>query len=139
MSGRADFYVLPAGEDRIHFACRLVEKAYKMGNSVWLRVDEQAIAAVDESLWTFKPESFVPHAAYNQHAQLADCPVWLMTELPDGQCDLLVNLASQPLEPPTNAGRVAELVNQQADVLQLTRHQYARYKALEWTINTHKL
>ncbi|HEY6530188.1 MAG TPA: DNA polymerase III subunit chi [Cellvibrionaceae bacterium] len=140
MLGRADFYVLPASEDRIHFACRLVEKAYKMGNSVWLRVDEQAIAAIDESLWTFKPESFVPHAAYNPAAQLTDCPVWLVTHLlPDGQCDLLVNLASQPLEPSTNAGRVAELVTQQADVLQLTRHQYARYKALEWTINTHKL
>jgi DNA polymerase-3 subunit chi len=139
MSGRADFYVLPAGEERHHFACRLIEKAYKLGNKVWLRLDEDAQAALDETLWSFRPESFVPHASFEPGANLADCPVWLMTELPDGDCDLLVNLASSPMEPPTRAGRVVELVTQDAQILQLTRQQYARYKALNWAINTHKL
>ena len=45
----------------------------------------------------------------------------------------------KPLEPPQEAGRVVELVTQDAQVLQLTRQQYARYKALNWAINTHKL
>ncbi|HMW49980.1 MAG TPA: DNA polymerase III subunit chi [Cellvibrionaceae bacterium] len=139
MSGRADFYVLPAGEERHHFACRLIEKAYKLGNKVWLRLDEQQLAALDDALWTFKPEAFVPHAAFGPDAKLEDCPVWLMTQLPDGDCDLLVNLASTPLEPPPSAGRVVELVTQDAHILQLTRQQYARYKALNWVINTHKL
>ena len=139
MAGRADFYVLPPGEERIHFACRLAEKAYKLGNRVWLRLDETAMAAVDECLWTFKPESFVPHARYTPGALLNET-VWLISELPANQaCDLLINLALSPLEPPINAGRVAELVNQDADILHLTRSQYSRYKALEWTINTHKL
>lgn len=139
MSGRADFYVLPASEDRHHFACRLIEKAYKLGNSVWLRLDEDAVAELDASLWAFKPESFVPHAPFTPGARLSDCPVWLMTQLPTGACDLLVNLALSPMEPPQTAGRVVELVNQDAAILQLTRSQYARYKALNWSINTHKL
>ncbi|MEY4590396.1 MAG: hypothetical protein RL497_2472 [Pseudomonadota bacterium] len=141
MTGRADFYVLPAGEDRNHFACRLVEKAYKLGNRVWLRLDETAVAGMDEQLWHFKPESFVPHAVYPPGTAGANLDaVWLLSALPaDQTCDLLINLARTPLEPPGNAGRVAELVNQDTEILTLTRQQYARYKALNWTINTHKL
>lgn len=139
MSGRADFYVLPAGEAREHFACRLIEKAYKLGNRVWLRLDEAMLAELDTQLWTFKPESFVPHEVYTPGAQLDGCPVWLITALPAGDCDLLVNLALSPLEPPQNVGRVVELVTQDAQILQITRQQYARYKGLNWDINTHKL
>lgn len=140
MSGRADFYVLPAGEERALFACRLIEKAYKLGNSVWVRLDVQEIDSMDTYLWTFKPESFVPHAAYNPSADLTSEVVWLVNDLPAGQCDMLVNLALSPLEPPTTtAGRIVEIVNQDAQILQLTRNQYSRYKTLEWTINTHKL
>ncbi|HRH78253.1 MAG TPA: DNA polymerase III subunit chi [Cellvibrionaceae bacterium] len=139
MSGRADFYVLPAGEERYHFACRLIEKAYKLGNKVWLRLDEEALDELDERLWTFKPESFVPHVRFAPGTPMDDGLVWLVTQLPEGRCDLLVNLASSPLEPPQEAGRVVELVTQDAQVLQLTRQQYARYKALNWAINTHKL
>ncbi len=154
MSGRADFYVLPAGEERHLFACRLVEKAYKLGNKVWLRLDESALEQLDTSLWAFRPESFVPHQVFKAGASLADCPVWLMTQLPGEDsgredsapgnplpinCDLVVNLATRPLAPPANVGRVVELVSQEAHILQLTRQQYARYKALNWVINTHKL
>lgn len=121
------------------FACKLIEKAYKLGNSVWVRLDAQEIAAMDTYLWTFKPESFVPHAAYNPSANLTSEAVWLVNDLPAGQCDMLVNLALSPLEPPTTAGRIVEIVNQDAQILQLTRNQYSRYKTLEWTINTHKL
>lgn len=136
---RADFYVLAAGDERAAFACRLAEKAYKLGNSVWIRVDAEALPSMDECLWTFKPESFVPHGIVAEGADLASLPVWLMTDLPEGHCDLLINLALRPLDPGDHAARVAELVTQDEPILQLTRKQYAVYKALGWTLNTHKL
>jgi DNA polymerase III subunit chi len=136
---RADFYVLAAGDERTAFACRLAEKAFKLGNSVWIRVDEPMLAHMDESLWTFRPESFVPHAIASPQSDLKSLPVWVVSGLPEGHCDLLINLAMQPMDPDTKAARVAELVTQEDAILQLTRKQYALYKGLGWTLNTHKL
>lgn len=131
--------MLAAGDERTAFACRLAEKAYKLGNSVWIRVDEDMLASMDDCLWTFKPESFVPHGIAEAATDITSQPVWLLTELPAGQCDLLINLSLRPLQPGNYAQRVAEVVIQDEAILQLTRKQYAAYKALGWALNTHKL
>jgi len=61
---RVDFYVLEqdALMARLHYACRLTEKAHQRQHQVVLAVDnEQAAKELSEYMWQFKPESFVPH------------------------------------------------------------------------------
>jgi DNA polymerase-3 subunit chi len=62
---RVDFYILPPGDERqrLVFACRLTEKAYRQGLTVYLRAgDETTASQLDQLLWTFRQGSFVPHA-----------------------------------------------------------------------------
>ena len=139
---RADFYLLPPGGTRQAFACRLVEKVYKLGQSIWLRLDAADLLDMEQALWVFKPESFIPHQIFNSSATLANCPVWLINAdqtLPQAPCDLLINLALTPLQPGSNVARIAEIVPQDETIRRITRQQYTVYKALEWQMTTHTL
>ena len=59
-----DFYVLqeqsPGG--RCKLACRIVEKAYQLGHRVYVRTgNADDTNVLDDLLWTFSQNSFVPH------------------------------------------------------------------------------
>ena len=62
-----DFYLLkPSAEDPVQrvlmTVCKLVEKAFAAGFTVFCRVSDEATAAyLDKLLWTFKDVSFIPH------------------------------------------------------------------------------
>lgn len=140
MLERVDFYVLPEGQGREAFACRLAEKAYKLGHRVWLRLaDAEQETALDALLWEFRPESFVPHARYSLQ-NLASHPVWLAQDhqVPP-PCDLLINLSPKPYTPDTGVQRIAEVVSSAPAVLAATRQQFAHYKRDGLVIHTHKL
>ena len=61
---RADFYVLEdlAIDAAYRFACRLCLKAINTGTKVHLHLqDEVAINTMDELMWNYPPERFLPH------------------------------------------------------------------------------
>ena len=61
---RVDFYLLSDNQPNTRWlvACRLLEKAYLKGHRVFVYCDKQHDAELlDELLWTFKDESFIPH------------------------------------------------------------------------------
>src|SRR3569832_2056639 len=61
---RVDFYILPdaSTDGRERLACRLADKAYRLGHEVYIHArDRQHAARLDELLWTFRAGSFVPH------------------------------------------------------------------------------
>jgi DNA polymerase-3 subunit chi len=64
---RIDFYVLPDHQEkgRSLLACRLADKAYSLGHTVYLFASSEArAAALDDLLWTFRQDSFIPHERY---------------------------------------------------------------------------
>lgn len=135
---RIDFYVLQSSspEERLHFAIRLTEKAWQQNCSVVLLTADTATAEVlDNQLWQFKPESFVPHSRMD-----TDAPV-VITASPDllPLRDLLINLG--PALPPQveRFPRLAEVVIQIPEVLEPTRQRYSRYREMGYSVNTHKL
>ena len=69
---KVDFYLLGEGADsRERIACRLAEKAWRLGNRVYVLAPDQAAAqALDELLWTFSQGSFVPHAVCEQQTDV---------------------------------------------------------------------
>ena len=61
---RVDFYLLASEQNdaRWTVACRLLEKAYIKGHRVFVICDNQQDAELlDELLWTFRDDSFIPH------------------------------------------------------------------------------
>ena len=62
---QVDFYVLPEnGSLSAHAAVgRIAEKALNRGHQIFVQVKDKAEAnALHDSLWTYRAESFLPHA-----------------------------------------------------------------------------
>lgn len=139
---RVDFYVLPDQKDngRALLACRLTDKAYNLGHSIYLLAasDAQA-AALDDLLWTFRQDSFIPHERYPLAGE-DDSPVLIGTILPtDRTAQVLINFTEQLPEGFERYERVVELVDQTPDVLAKSRERFRQYRERGLTPETHKI
>ncbi|WP_445938186.1 DNA polymerase III subunit chi, partial [Pseudomonas sp.] len=115
---RIEFYVLSTAvqAERLRAACQLAMKAWRAGMPVFLRgSDAQQCNEVDELLWRFKAESFVPHSLYQDDAQ---APVVIgLDEEPSSAQGVLINLGSTLSPQVERFSRVIEIVNQEPDLL----------------------
>ncbi len=137
---KVDFYVLPetTSEARWLFACKLAEKVQRMGMRVLIAVNSEADAKqLDELLWTFKPESFVPHQLING-GKPAPVEITFNDQAGDHQ-GLLINLSSSI--PPwfSRFERVSEVVIQEPQMLAISRERYSFYRSRGYPIETRKL
>jgi len=138
---RIDFYVLQESttDGRLNFVCRLVEKAIGQGNKVMIATEHAAQSQeIDERLWNFKPESFIPHQQIGGLA--AATPVTISHRGDDPQHhDVLVNLRATVPPEFSRFQRLVEIVVQDSAILESTRKNFAFYKARGYQLNTHKL
>jgi len=139
---RVDFYILDAAEPaaRNRFACRLIEKAYKLENSVYALTDSDTDAGnLDDLLWTFSPGSFVPHAlAASDNA--GESPVIIgLAGTATADCNLLVNLGNGIPENSARFGRIVEIVDASDAGRAAGRQRFSAYKAQGLTPETHNI
>lgn len=150
---RISFYVLQSetAEAKLRFSCQLVEKALNQGNRVMIhtanmRVSEQ----LDDLLWRFKPESYVPHTILNdQHApspvrpqtgEHSHTPVLIShDEALSGHNDVMVNLTDRVPKNFARYTRFAQIVNQEAECLVASRQLFAFFKERGYPIEVNKL
>src|SRR3569623_648380 len=104
---RIDFHTNVA--DKLGFACRLARKARAANCQVVMLADNQTqLAALDEALWTFSDQDFLPHVKAD-HALAAQTPIVLAdsdeAELPHHQ--VLINLS---MRTPTHFARFERLI-----------------------------
>jgi DNA polymerase-3 subunit chi len=126
---RIEFYVLSssAPADRLRAACQLAMKAWRAGLPVFLRgCDNEQCAALDELLWHFKAEAFVPH---NLHEDDPLAPVVIgLDEEPSAQQGVLINLNPNLSPFVERFSRVIEIVNQEPDLLSACRENFRSYR-----------
>lgn len=137
---KVDFYILQTPEPQVAltYGCRLAEKAYKRGYSIYLHCDSQAQAqAVDEMLWTFSPEGFLPHSLKQTAAREKIIVAW-DAQPPEGG-DLMINFAAQLPDFFSRFARLGEIVCQEPSWLQPSRARYRFYKDRGYPLKTHKI
>lgn len=137
---QVDFYILPetTSEARWLFACRLIDKVQRMGMSVLVAMDSEADAcAFDELLWTFKPESFIPHQLLNG-GKPAPVEITFNQEAGNHQ-GLLLNLSKTTPPYFSRFERLSEVVIQEQQSLQSSRERFSFYKSRGYPIETRKL
>jgi DNA polymerase-3 subunit chi len=126
---RIEFYVLSSAlpTERLRAACQLAMKAWRAGLPVFLRGSNAAqCAELDELLWRFKAESFVPH---NLHQDDALAPVVIgLNEEPASTQGVLINLGSTLSPQVERFSRVIEIVNQEPDLLTACRENFRSYR-----------
>jgi len=139
---RISFYILKGEQekDRQVFACRLIEKAYTQGHHIYVHTDnaEQA-EQLDQLLWSFRPDSFVPHQMMDEAMQ-EDCPVLIGHDTPPPRLmNLLINLSpEQPLFF-SQFERVAEFINDDTDTKNQGRERYRFYQQRGYELESHKI
>jgi DNA polymerase-3 subunit chi len=136
---RVSFYVLTGAEPgaRLGYACRLVEKVYRLQQRVHAHAADDGMARhLDELLWTFRQGSFVPHELLSPSGTTPVAPVTIgSTASAAGPpaADLLVNLADDVPDFYGGFARIAEIVDGSAAGREAgrARHRFYRQQGLE--------
>jgi DNA polymerase-3 subunit chi len=142
MTERVDFYVLTSAavKQRWAFACRLTEIAYLRDMSVDIIAETAAdAAALDDLLWTFNDNSFIPHKMALD-AQSRDPDTKVHVTLDPGEApaaDLLVNLAAGLPAHWERYARIAEVIDADEERRRLGRERFKSYRELKIELQTH--
>ncbi len=120
--------------DKIGFACRLLRKAYAKGAQVAVTGAPEVLRQLDDALWLFEPQQFVPHvrlkAGQAPAPRLARTPLLLLD--PGAAAphrEVLVNLGPDMPADPQAFQRVIELVGAQPDDRDAGRRRWRAYEA----------
>jgi DNA polymerase-3 subunit chi len=129
--------------DKLGYACRLLRKASRQHARVVVTAPPALLGRLDQALWTFDPQAFVPHvrlrAGQAVSPRLARTPVWLLeagAEPPHR--DLLLNLGTEPAPDMVQYGRVIEVVDSSEEDRRHGQRRWRAYGAEGYTLTHHK-
>ena len=137
---RVDFYQIEG--DETTFACRLIANVYRKGHRIYVHTASANHASrVDELLWTFRPDSFIPHSLQSDDL---DAPVRigfgeLTDEPPPEQRDVLINLTGEIPGFFSGFDRVAEIVPMDKDKRQAARAHFGTYRDQGFEVQYHRV
>ena len=124
---RADYYILAEADQdsREHFLCRLCDKILSLGMKVYIHTGSDVEAKrLDQQLWAFKPEAFIPHTLLGAKEQ-APIEIGFSDQRPNHQ-QVFVNLARHLPEDAFAFERIVEVIIQDPEVLVATRENYQK-------------
>lgn len=143
---RVDFYVLEdgAGSARERFACRLVEKAWRLKHTIYLHTASAAEAQrLDGLLWTYSDQAFLPHVLQGpglDPALAAATPVRVGTGPEPGfEAQVLVNLDHDVPLFFSRFERVAEIVAGDEAGRAVARERFRFYRDRGYALETHRI
>lgn len=142
MTARVDFYLLKNGDakSRSQFGCRITQKAWSAGHKVFVQVStDRAAVEMDQLLWTFNQQSFIPHAVFGS-PESSHAAVVIGTD-PDSahDRDLLVSLVDHLSAATVKFSRVVEIVEATDQARSSARQRFRQYRDQGIEPNTHKL
>lgn len=137
---RADYYVIPQSDydSRELFVCRLCDKLVKDRIRIHIHLASEAdLDQLNQRLWSFKADAFVPHTILGSELK---APITLSTDSSAAvEADLLINLAVAPPPLAERFERVAEIVNQDPEILAASRESFKLRREQGWDIHNHKM
>lgn len=142
---RIDFYVLGDSSEstRLELVCKLAEKACGRAQKVYIySTDTQLLHTIDNSLWDFRPLSFIAHRLLPpSHLPCSDDndPVLLSSAEPGADRHLLINLDKQVPLFFSRFERTLEVVNKEPETQAAGRDRYRFYKQRGYPLQHHNV
>lgn len=144
-SGVATFHIMPelnegsgtAGQPS-HWmqACLEAARCFRENLKVFIFTDSKELAEqLDELLWQFDPDSFVPHNLPGEGGRYG-APVEISWQAPQNQRQVLINLADRIPNFAGNFRQIIEFVPSEADKKQLARQRYRLYQQNGYQLTT---
>lgn len=118
--------------DRNLHAIRLVDKAWQQGDRVCIACDQYSHAEeLDELLWNFGPEAFIPHSIVPDSATRCPDPVGiLLCEPAADDWDTVILLAEGLPADADRFRRLALIAHNESGALRQARSQFKQLRAL---------
>ncbi len=139
---RVDFYLQKNGPPgaRLRLCCRLVERILGAGRQILIHCPDRGLAGrLDELLWTFREDSFIPHGLISA-TDPALTPVVISPDgSPEDRCQVLINLDLAPPPFAARFERLCEPLDPDPAVLQAARQRWAHYRAQGWELGHHDI
>lgn len=143
MLPKVNFYILSSQTEqgRQLFACKLAEKAFRLGYTTYILTNSmQQAQQMDKLLWTFRANSFVPHEIFQDSLpSIANTVIIGTQQAPAPWQHTLINLSTEYPEDIMQSEQVFELLDNDENQKQAGRRRYRHYQTLGITPNTHKM
>lgn len=137
------FYVLAtrSEQDRLLFACKLIEKAYRSGRFCYILTENtQQSAMLDDLLWTFRAGSFIPHQLYDGTPPAQACAVLIgQLNAPENWSAIVINLSTRFPDNFMNSERILEILDDSEVSKVPGRVRYQQYRQAGLSVETHKI
>ena len=141
-SARIDFYVLqnPPPSGRYKLACRIIEKAYRLGHKVYVKTDNTDDAnMLDDLLWTFSQSSFIPHQLdADSDVEISHVFIGEHPSTREGT-DVVISVSDEPVSEFNAYPRIIEIVGYENDEKASGRNRFRYYREHGIEPNTHKI
>lgn len=139
---RADFYLIAKPRflsEPLKLVCELARKAYDSNQPTLILTRDQAQAeALDDLLWSFDPDAYVPHQIAGSDEDDEETPVLLAT--PDSDTPsrpLVINLRDAAWQGACE--RVLEVVPADPSAREPLRERWKQYKAMGLELNKYDM
>ena len=133
---KIDFYQIC--DEEISFTCRLIDQVYRRGHLIYVHtIDLVKARALDDHLWVFREDSFIPHALQDTGIE-APIKIGCGHEPLDHQ-DVLINLSGVVPHFFSRFDRVAEVVPVEENKRQAARDNYSFYQQRGYALNYHQM
>jgi DNA polymerase III subunit chi len=138
-----NFYVLAtqSSQERVLFACKLIEKAYRSGVFVYVLTDSvEQSQLIDDLLWTFRAGSFIPHQIYTGELPTLENVVLVgSSHPPERWRKTVVNLSSLCPQDFQQAERILEILDNNEETKTWGRNRFRLYQQAGIEVTTHKM
>ncbi|MBS0575341.1 MAG: DNA polymerase III subunit chi [Proteobacteria bacterium] len=139
---RADFYLIAKPrfrDDPLRLVCELARRAHDSGASTLVLARDMAQAeALDDALWAFDPDAYIPHQIAGTDEDDDITPVLIAT--PDRDIPgraMVINLRDAAVE--LACERVLEVVPADESAREPLRQRWKQYKARGFEVNKHDM
>ncbi len=139
---RVDFYQLADSSPKAPLltSCKLIKKALAAHGSIYVQVpDLRTGEQLDELLWQFEPDAFIPHVLLPRDDKLAANVAIGVGAAPDNYAGVLINLSDALPHQFQRFERVLELVPAMEEQRGKARERYSFYKQRGYPLQVHNL
>lgn len=136
------FYLHGAGGNVLDTTCLLLKKLWHKKETAYVyTADANTADVLDEALWVFKPEAFVPHALHKEGCQADEqTPVYIGNEMPaEGVSTVLVNLSNETVAGWQKFGGIYEMISADEQAVVQGRARYQQYSEADCVMSHHRI
>lgn len=138
---KANFYLLSQEQpaEQHVFACRLCEKILSQNLNAYIHTDtEEQAQYMDDLLWSYRPESFLPHCLVGTETDEEVSIVIGYADKYQQGFDVLINLSREVPDFHSEFKRIVEIISAAEAAKALGRERWKYYKEAGYEVQKHE-